>query len=176
MAEQFLAPWWPQTLRRGISAELPATGYFLSFISTCFEIWSWNVVYKNALGGMIHQVWVPASGEFSRLFSKCFEVSIWKLFRTLGRLHTFHQNGFSVTVFMFLAYAQLTNKAFTDTDKRAYYAISDCYCLNYDLAIFSQNCTCKWTSCSIMKKKTCAFYLNHNTSRDIGEYLIVYSN
>ena len=32
----------------------------------------------------------------------------------------FHQNGFPVIYFMFLAYAQLTNKVFTDAGKRAY--------------------------------------------------------
>ena len=31
-----------------------------------------------------------------------------------------HQNRVLVTYFMFLAYAQLTNKAFTDAGKRAY--------------------------------------------------------
>ena len=34
--------------------------------------------------------------------------------------YKFHQNGVTVTYFMGLAYAQLTNMAFTDAGKRVY--------------------------------------------------------
>ena len=47
MAGQFLAAWWPQTLGKRISAELPATGNFPDFFSTCFDIWTWNLVYTS---------------------------------------------------------------------------------------------------------------------------------
>ena len=47
MAGQFLAAWWPQTLGKRISAELPATGNFPDFFPTCFDIWTWNLVYTS---------------------------------------------------------------------------------------------------------------------------------
>ena len=99
---------------------------FLSFFSTCFDIWTWNLVYTLAwhIKFEFHRNQVSASGEFSGLFSKCFEVSIWKLFFTLSRLHNilsscFTRIGVPVTYFMFLAYAKLINNALTDAGKRA---------------------------------------------------------
>ena len=75
MAGQFFSPWWPQVLRRGISAELRATGKFsMLFIHALrygLEIW-----FTHPVGGTTHQVWVSsqsdlsASGEFSRLVLK----------------------------------------------------------------------------------------------------------
>ena len=41
------ALWWPQTLGRRISAELLASGKFSELFSTCFEIWTWNLVYTS---------------------------------------------------------------------------------------------------------------------------------
>ena len=142
----------------GSQQSTPPPDSFLSFFSTCFEIGTWNLVYKS--GSTTHRVWVSSQSGlclwrvFQTFFSKCFDVSIWKLFHTVSRLHTLHQNGVPVTVCMFLAYAQLTNKAVTDAGRHVYQAVSDCYCLNYVLVIFSPNCTCTWRSCSIMKKNS----------------------
>ena len=70
-----LAPWWPQTLGKGISAELPTTRKFSELFSTCFEIYTWNLVYTSGrwhikLG--FHHNQVSASGEFSGLFFQMF--------------------------------------------------------------------------------------------------------
>ena len=89
---ELLAPWWPQTFGKGISVELPATGKFSELLSTCFEIWTWNLVYtfgrwhdRSSLSFItISSLPLESSPEF---FFKCFEVSTWKLVYILSRLH-----------------------------------------------------------------------------------------
>ena len=38
------------------SAELSASGMFSDLFSTCFEMWTWNFVYIQPVGGTTHQV------------------------------------------------------------------------------------------------------------------------
>ena len=47
MARQFVSLWWPQTHGRGVSGELPVSRTFSELFPTCFEIWTWSLVYTS---------------------------------------------------------------------------------------------------------------------------------
>ena len=100
----WLGNFWPlgghKHSERGSQQSSPPPESFLSFFSTCFKIWTWNLVYTSgrwldtsSLSFItIRSLPLKSSQDF---FSKCFEVSIWKLVYTLSRLHNIFSSCFT---------------------------------------------------------------------------------
>ena len=124
IAGQLLAPLWLQTQRKGSQQRSQPPESFWAFFSTCFEIWTWNLVCTLRWHDTSNMSFITIRSLPLESFRDFFQ----NVFRYQHIEFTFHLSGVPVTYFMFLAYAQLTNNAFTDAGKQAYYAASDCSC------------------------------------------------